>query len=135
MAVTEKEIRYTKKFLSTTEWENVGYNGSDRYIPHQAIDEEYLKLIKNILKKFAIKSEINPHYYWEKEAYGFDGEQHYSFSFGSNFPEQQEEDKEKNVNYFAYVDIKKAGALEKISKNCDLEEFLLKEDFKKEESC
>jgi hypothetical protein len=124
------KVVYSKEFLSQTGWNDISHHGSGNWIPYQKINDKHSKLMENIIKEFAIKSNINLYYFSQKEAEGFDGRQFYTFDFGADFPEQKEEDRENNVNYSAIVNIKKSGKLEELSKTCDLEDFLIKEGFK-----
>jgi hypothetical protein len=133
MAAIKNEIRYTKEFLSKTDYNDKSHHGSPQWESYQTINEEDIKFRKLLLESFVLKSDINI-YYWKGEGEGFDGKQQYIFRFYSEFPGIKETERDKNVNYNSGVAIKKAGALEEITKDCDLETFLLSNGFKKEKA-
>jgi len=63
---------------------------------------------------------------------GFDGKQFYNWSVGGNPGGKINE--EKTIKYVTKYRITKSGSLESINTRCDLEIFLLENDFKKIES-
>jgi hypothetical protein len=130
MAVNGKKVEYSKRFISKTDSEDISHHGSPEWRYFQTINDEDIKLRKLIIDKFALKSKIST-YGWSGEAEGFDGKQQYKFGFNADFPEKPETEGEKNVNYSSIVGIIKAGALEELAKECDLEKFLLNEGFKR----
>jgi len=131
MAVNEKKVEYSKNFISKTDSKDISHHGSPEWESFQTINDEDIKLRKLIINKFALTSKIS-FYYWNGEAEGFDGKQQYRFEFNTDFPKIPETEREKNVNYSSMVEIIKAGALEELTKDCDLEIFLKEKGFKKE---
>ena len=60
---------------------------------------------------------------------GFDGKQTYYYEISNNL--NSNENQEKSIRYKAKYIITKAGKLEQLNENCDLEDFLLTKGFKK----
>lgn len=118
MAINQKKTEYFKEFISKTKYTDTAYHGSPRWEPSQTIGKEDDDLRKEIISKFALKDSSE----------GFDGCFQYKFNFCSKLEFIKSEE---NVPYITTIEIKKAGKLENLSTNCDLEDFLLEKGFKK----
>ncbi len=135
MAINQKKTEYFKEFVSKTKYTDTAYHGSPRWEPSQTIGKEDDELREEIISKFALKGErcINlgkglGHSEVINDPEGFDGKFFYTFRFYSNLGIIKSEE---NVPYITTIEIKKAGKLENLSTNCDLEDFLLEKRFEK----
>ncbi len=137
MAINQKKTEYFKEFISKTKYTDTAYHGSPRWEPSQTIGKEEDELREEIISKFALKGERCiylgggfGHSEVINDPEGFDGKFFYTFRFYSKL---EREKTEKNIPYLGGVSIKKAGKLENLSDNCDLEDFLLEKGFKRVE--
>jgi len=108
-----KKIMYEKEYFSR---KSEVCKGTGNF--SQITAQEDNELRHEIQEKFDVKG---------TNGSGFDGEQLYYFDVIGNPNSKINE--EKSINYKTTYFIKKAGT--NISKNCDLEEFLLTKGFKK----
>ena len=125
------EIQYSKDFISKTGYEPAGNHGHPPESFYQQISDDEQNLREEIVKKFALNSEIHSSYYGRKgtaEGEGFDGKLQYKFEFSTTL--KTPDNPEKNISYESLVAIKKAGKEELLSDLCDLECFLLENKFK-----
>lgn len=83
----------------------------------QTISDEDEKIRYEIREKFG-------------EEGGFDGKQMYKYNFFSSIGTPKTK---KNINYTTTYRIEKSGALEELSKDCDLETFLKARGFENSE--
>ncbi len=116
-----KDIKYSKKFFSRTDNENISYPESPIYKDYQTISEKDEKIREEVISKYALYTKKGARYF------GFDGNQQYIFKI---YDEILGKNKKENVNYNTYISIKKAGESNKLANISDLETFLLEKGFK-----
>lgn len=110
-----KKLEYEKEFLSRRNNICIGTRSFSQRI---SLEDD---LIRNKIKNnFEIDNSNN---------IGFDGRQFYNYDISNNLGSKG--DQENSIKYKTKYIIIKAGKLENLDENCDLEDFLLTKGFKK----
>jgi len=125
-----KNEKYSREFVSRTEYYESGNHEDSELIPYQTINKEDQELREEIMENYALKRKREG---LEETGTGFDGEKHYKFSIFHNFPKELQGDTEKNGKYKTTIEIRKAGNKKILNTYSDLEQFLLCQQFEKHE--
>lgn len=118
MAVTI--ARYSKKYWSQTQKEDVAEHGSPQWTDYQDINEEDKVLRKEINDKFGFHLS-------EDGGQGFDGRYLYDYSVADNLCRLEESS--TSVEYKTIVSVKKACDEKDLDAWSDLERYLIKNRF------
>ncbi|HTY44111.1 MAG TPA: hypothetical protein VMC80_02620 [Patescibacteria group bacterium] len=123
-----KRVKYSRTFLSRTgEVDSGGYHKSE-FVSAQVLSEEDGDIRDQIQERFEFYNEEDERFSKHRR-FGFDGKMQYFYRI-SGHP-TDEKDSLKNIPYKTEVDITKAGALEELDKQSDLERFLAENGFVK----
>ena len=122
MAVSD-EITYSKEFLSKTNKIDISCNRSENY---QTFNEEDWALRNQAMQNFGL-AELP--LFGQDSWQGYDGNQIYLWKVSGGPVQHNDSDPSKNVKYTTRYFIKKAGTREAIEKPCELEEFLVQNNF------
>ena len=113
-----KEVKYSKKFLSQTGYEDISHHGSPKWRHFQKTGKEDEKFREEIVSKYALSKNGEINYY---DYFGFDGNQQYKFWMSEKFSKKlQKYNIKENGNYSTHINITKAGNGNSLEKLCDL---------------